>query len=636
MGTLAAFTTAINLAALAMSLWLGLYVLTRSPNSPTARLAFAALWMLAAYFFQSALAIHYDNAETVWLRTAVLFLIPVWTHLTFLLLPRPLRQNWMAWGVVPLGYLFAATFLVLSLVTDLMFGSRLTASLYTSARLPGPAYAALVPFFLSGIVLTTGNLWRARRASKTAVEKASLNMFIAATGIVAAAGAYVIGGTLFRLDLPFWVADLGFAAAISLFGYAVARHNATLSGRPIERDFSYTLLVVGSLTLLYCLVVLGLYLQGQVSFITLALAVSGTVVANTLFDRLRLAFDNFFYQGHFRRLRANLRTLAHEAGTGLTLAERLQAILNSACRFLGIERAFIAVLQEGRFVVQATHESHALGTSFPDQALAANEIMGLVLPARKNLQDMKLLIPLFAEGRQIGAVVLGPRSNGSEYQENDLELIEDLGDKIAQIIHAVVAQEQYAQRLNALVEDFRERERQLQLQEQQIEIERPQAAKSGTTPWDEEKLGPLVEDAFRHLHDYAYLGEHALAEMRIAELGLARRETATSLTFVDRGKALSETLIQALNALRPDIPLPKGTQVLPREWHLYTILHDSYVQGDPNRDIMGKLYISEGTFNRTRRRALRAVAKALAEMEETVSQTANDPTQHAHLAMGPR
>jgi hypothetical protein len=40
------------------------------------------------------------------------------------------------------------------------------------------------------------------------------------------------------------------------------------------------------------------------------------------------------------------------------------------------------------------------------------------------------------------------------------------------------------------------------------------------------------------------------------------------------------------------------------------------VLGELNRDIMSKLYISEGTFSRTRRRAIRGVAKALQEMEQ--------------------
>jgi hypothetical protein len=37
------------------------------------------------------------------------------------------------------------------------------------------------------------------------------------------------------------------------------------------------------------------------------------------------------------------------------------------------------------------------------------------------------------------------------------------------------------------------------------------------------------------------------------------------------------------------------------------------------RDIMGRLNISEPTFHRTRRRALRGVAKALREMEASAT-----------------
>jgi hypothetical protein len=39
---------------------------------------------------------------------------------------------------------------------------------------------------------------------------------------------------------------------------------------------------------------------------------------------------------------------------------------------------------------------------------------------------------------------------------------------------------------------------------------------------------------------------------------------------------------------------------------------------------MSKLYISEGTFNRTRRRAIRAVARAIEEMEQSTALVAAD------------
>ena len=177
-----------------------------------------------------------------------------------------------------------------------------------------------------------------------------------------------------------------------------------------------------------------------------------------MFDRLRLTLDRVFYQRQFQRLRSNLRGLAREAGRDKPLTERLATILTTMCRVLRIKRGFIAIRQGDQFVIQASHDAHTLDQTFPYQTLAATEIIGLVLPARKNLQDMKLLIPLFADGEQIGAVVLGDRENATPYSEADLELLEDLGDQIARVIHGAAAQEENAARLNDLVADFRARE----------------------------------------------------------------------------------------------------------------------------------------------------------------------------------
>ena len=75
-------------------------------------------------------------------------------------------------------------------------------------------------------------------------------------------------------------------------------------------------------------------------------------------------------------------------------------------------------------------------------------------------------------------------------------------------------------------------------------------------------------------------------------------------------------MAQAVHKLRPDGKEPPRHSIPPREWNSYIILHDAYVLDDLNRDIMSRLYISEGTFNRTRRRAIRGVARALQEMEQ--------------------
>ena len=118
-----------------------------------------------------------------------------------------------------------------------------------------------------------------------------------------------------------------------------------------------------------------------------------------------------------------------------------------------------------------------------------------------------------------------------------------------------------------------------------------------------------VEDALRHMADYAYLGDHTLTRFRLVR----SRVTVESVTHLDLGKAVYNVLAEAIEKLRPGGTDPGDLP--PREWYPYLILHDAYLEDVPNRDIMSRLYISEGTFNRTRRAALRAVTRALEEME---------------------
>ena len=116
----------------------------------------------------------------------------------------------------------------------------------------------------------------------------------------------------------------------------------------------------------------------------------------------------------------------------------------------------------------------------------------------------------------------------------------------------------------------------------------------------------LAEEALRHLSDYPVLGQSQLAE----------RLRVHGITHVERGKAVRERLIQAMETLRPIGQRPP--EPLPREWQGYVVLHDAYLEDVPNREIMARLYISQGTFNRLRRRALRAVARNLIEINQSV------------------
>jgi hypothetical protein len=142
---------------------------------------------------------------------------------------------------------------------------------------------------------------------------------------------------------------------------------------------------------------------------------------------------------------------------------------------------------------------------------------------------------------------------------------------------------------------------------------------SSSSPSIEESAGhnePIparqVELALRNLHNYAYLADLPLADLRLV------RDCSESLdmgvnSFVQRGKALSSVLKEAVFRLKPDHGDPPETPS--RSWYPYLILRKAYLEGLPNRAVMAQLYISEGTFNRTRRAAIQSVARILEEME---------------------
>lgn len=632
MQNLTTLTTFINLLSLAAALWLGFYIVTRSPHSLLSWLGALTLWFLGSYFLCNALVLNTPQTTLLsWLRQLVLLVMPLWLHLTYLLQPE--RGKGLAHrlptvnrAAIPLSYLIAVALIAIGVLPATppvgLLGS--TPPGYSPAELGygssgvGAVYLFFVLDVLASGALSLANLWQSRKQMRDRVLERPSNSLFIATALAACGALYSGLITLASLRVPTFPTDIAVGAGVFLLGYAVARHASLLEGRPLDRDFVYAILVVGSLTALYVAVVFVFYLGGGVSFLTLVLTIVGTVAANSLFDAIRLTLDRLFYRRQFQQLRSNLRELAREAGTSETLPQRLQAILAALCRALRIKRGLIALAQPGGYVVAATQDAIPTGQTLPDSALAANETIGLVRPAKMGLPGMTLLIPLFAGGKQTGAVVLGPKETEEPYDDADLDLLEDLGDQVASVIHSVGLQEDNARTINALVQDFRSKERALQLQVQQMVAAREREVKPLMEGMSEENLIPMVEEALRRLYDFSYLGEQELSKLRVVERGLEDRK-GKFLTFIDRGKALSEVLVQALNKLRPDEPEPERDQVPPREWHQFIILHDSYVTGEPNRNIMSRLYIGEGTFNRTRRRALRGVAKALAEMEQSAS-----------------
>jgi hypothetical protein len=180
-----------------------------------------------------------------------------------------------------------------------------------------------------------------------------------------------------------------------------------------------------------------------------------------------------------------------------------------------------------------------------------------------------------------------------DYSAGDLELLAEVADQVGSLISLGNLTAGRANQIRQLVAES-------QAQADELNSIAGGMIAAISTNSDSEFIR-IVEEALRHLSDYITLGQ----------LPLADQMHITAESRIECGKQLNKLLIDAIESLRPAEKRPP--EPLPRVWYSYAVLHDAYVEGVPNREIMARLYISEGTFNRTRRNALRGLARMLIE-----------------------
>ncbi|TEU20502.1 MAG: GAF domain-containing protein [Anaerolineales bacterium] len=613
-GLLFASISAINFVCLIVSLWLGCYIVTRSPRSRVSWLVSATLWSLCGYFLNSLTDIQGPPGEGSlpwWWGWSVAIAVPFWFHLSVSLLSGKLARKQRP--LVILVYLLTLNFVAMEAYTPWVFsGATMKPPIYNSAQHPGPLYPLFGLYLIAVPALSLYNLYLSWRQAKSRSIQRQFATLLWATSLAIFSGIYATLSTWLRLDTPTLISNFSLGAGVALLGYGVARYNALIKGRAIGLDFIYTSLAIGLVIGAYLLAAFISDLAFDVPFIAFIFIIMLAIVSHSLYDWARTYLDRFFYRRQYRELRANLRDFAREAVPGHELQEQLRTILETLCRSLDVSKGFIALREGEGFVVTANWQVDFGGQSIASDALATDEIAVLSPPMETlGLTDtpMALIVPLHAGGEQIGVIVLGQRTTGVSYTEDDLDLLEDLADTVASVVHTVRLQKRSVQQIDTLLREVREREQELQgkMREALVAEARPPVLEGQS----EREAISLVEDALRHLHDYPYLGEHTLAQLRIIESYLDVQE-GVFVTHLDRGKALQEVLTTAIEKLKPPGPQPSPPT---REWHQYVILHDCYVLGKLNRDVMSALYISEGTFSRARRRAVRGVTRALAEME---------------------
>ena len=599
MTTLSALTSLLDFLALAVSLWLGIYVVTRGQRSRVAWLAGLTLWSLSGYFLDTFLHLNPPPARALawWTGWSIFLTAPLWLHLSAVL------SGFRPWYrvAVSIAYTLALALLLVELATGTVFGVWTGEPFaYAAAQHPGVLYPLLCALLIIPSALAAVILYSRWRSSVRLALRRRIGTLIVATLFAVVGAAYLTLSVWLGLQVPLLWGHILLGVAVVLLGYGVARYNALGAGRASRVDFAYSALAISLTSALYLFVSYLSYLAFDIPFAVFVFILLLVILSHSLYEWGSSALERLFYRRRYLELKANLRAFARET-QGQDLPAQLGAVLQTLCRSLQCTSGWIALREGRQFVPTAVHPAGYKPGRGETQDLESDEIRAT---------DGTLLVPLCAQGEQIGVIILGERYQGRAYTEDDLDLLDILADQVAGVIYAVRQQEAAVRHIDQLVSAFHQRQEALQTEFQAV-LDAGEQSRLAHRPSDQ--MRAWVEDALRHLYDYAYLGQHELARLRVIEQRLARSHLDDApLTHLDRGKQLSELLISLVEKLRPSGPQPKA---LTREWVQYTILHDAYVLGELNRDIMAKLYISESSFNRARRRAVRGVARAIEELE---------------------
>lgn len=575
-------TSVVDFLGMAVSLWLALYLLGRGFPSRITLRAVVVLISLSAFFLGVYIDLYKQIAGMATVRAIFLTIgLSVWNDLTHKLLPVR-YQKVQRWRVNLIHAFGAATSILLVWTRSAFVPERGLWAAQMSIQLPDVVYGL---FQLAASACILYNFWVGAKVGAGLQNR----YFFAASLLAVSAVAYGVVALALPFPVPKLIPEVLIVSAISILGLSVARYQTLIERRATLHDFPISALAVFGLSDIYLFIAwrMGLSPIGLILVTALAILTHSTYnLVREFLDRLRSKDESAFRQ-QLRRLETNVNG-------GIPLQERLQDGLQLLCQVLEATGAFIAVQQDRQYRVLASHHSIPVGNTIP---LLENECNDVYRPSPKIANQVVWLVPAFQAGGLIAVLGIGPLKSRLQYTEDDLDLLIETADRVGKIIYLHSHQPVNRDHLRQMASDIQSHEADLQAQSDEllttlISSPDPQFVK-------------MVEAGLRNLTDFISLGQSPLPE----HLGAAGE------THVEKGKAVQQQLIQAIEILRPAQDCPR--EPIPREWYSYMVLHDAYREGTPNQDIMSKLYISEGTFHRTRRAAIRSVARVLLEMRKS-------------------
>lgn len=570
-------TLLTSFLCMAISLWFAIYLLSRSHANFLTFRAIVALIALAFYYNSAFTALVNPSSNSDSLRSLASMIALIAVHdLTHYLLPPEQRQKlyWVARGII----LLAVVAIVILFTAPDAFPCS---SLYTCPTALSYPWAVIDLFKVIVFIAILYNLWQIRRSAGRLTNIA----FYLAVLLGASTVAYGLIVTVFNVKLPMLLPNLLMLSSLLLLTYSVARDQTLITHRTSTYDLPITMLTIAAIVVIYIVIAW----QMELSPTGILLLVVLAIFTHSIYDFVREFIDQLFRKQE-HQIRQELRELGRDTTSNNSLERYLRRGLALLCHNLQASSGFIALHQADQVIVVASLHSLPIGTQIPAKDFFHEKV---TQPTNPILQQTSWLAPAFVGNDQVAIVGVGPRKDKIPYSEEDLYWLEDIAAELGWIVNAHDRQE-FSRTTESTSADE-------EIVESPLPIDQSEFISTFAYNPDPEVV-KCIEDGFRHLHDYSQLGESPL----VAMFGIQGEDHIAS------GKLVQQRLTQMVDKLRPSGNPP--SEPLPTEWYAYTILHDAYIEEKLTREIMAKLYVSEGTYYRMRRHALRGVTRALLEM----------------------
>jgi len=570
------FTLLTDLIAMSTTLWLALYLFGRGYSSRITLRAVIALLALSGFFFGAYNNLFHQVPGTAALRAILLIIgLASWYSLSVKLTPSQTQKRIRRLEIFV--YTLAGITIILLFSSRNVFIGEEGNVLFVGRMGIGLPYILYSLFLVSASV---GILYNLLTETKVGLETQARFFLVASIFPIIEIG-YGILALAITPPLPRLFQDLLIFLGIFFLGVFVARYQSLVERRTLLQDFPISGITLLGLSASYTL----LAWRWGVRVELLATVAGFAILTHSAYDLVREFLERLRIrnEGLFRQ---QLRQLDSEGDGDKDLQQSLQEGLELLCSTISASGGFIAVRQDKYFTVMTSYRSISTESRLPAEIVACEDICR---PSSNTLADIEYIAPAFDAEGQIAAIGITKPTTKLHYLTDDLDLLAEVADRVGILVSASYVH---------TTSDDESKETQSRAKDMVDTIK--------TNP--DPKLVKEVEDVLRNLHDYIVLGQSPLAMW--ADVG--------GDSHIERGKNLQAILLQAIDMLRP--PGQRPAEPLPRVWYNYVVLHDAYVEDVPNREIMARLYISEGTFNRTRRNALRGLSRMLLETGELKKQ----------------